>query len=386
MFCLPKLAGRGRPPGPNRFAGARVALDLPSPAADAPIRRPRGPTAVFRYAKCTGSCAMTRDTARRRRMLYRRHAHRLWRPCAVSPSSIRTRREGLARRLSDPRAKAGISVCSLSSIRSRCRERPCDCRPAARGRPRHPRNPSLSERAGAPERLAAVGHPAALARDARGRSSGSTASSIDSVGVDTWGCDYALLGEHGNLLQNPYHYRDARTDGVMDAVFERVPADEIYAITGIQFLPFNTLYQLYAACQATPKLIDAASTMLTIPDLLNYWLTGIAGRRVHQRDDHPVRGRADAVLGDRAALGARHSDAAAPAARRSRAPCSGGCARTSAARWPARRWWRRRATTPGRRSRRSPAAPHRAFLSSGTWSLLGTEVRGADHHASARAS
>ena len=71
-----------------------------------------------------------------------------------------------------------------------------------------------------------------------------------------------------------YHYRDKRTDGVMEAVFERVSADEIYAVTGIQFLPFNTLYQLYAACQATPRLLDAAMRFGTIPDLINYWLTG----------------------------------------------------------------------------------------------------------------
>ncbi len=97
---------------------------------------------------------------------------------------------------------------------------------------------------------------------------------IESVGVDAWGCDYALVGEQGVLLQNPYHYRDKRTDGVMETVFERVPADEIYGITGIQFLPFNTLYQLYAACRATPRLIDAATGFGTIPDLVNYWLTG----------------------------------------------------------------------------------------------------------------
>ena len=97
---------------------------------------------------------------------------------------------------------------------------------------------------------------------------------VESVGVDAWGCDYALVGEQGVLLQNPYHYRDKRTDGIMEAVFERVTADEIYAVTGIQFLPFNTLYQLYAACRATPRLIDAATSFGTIPDLLNYWLTG----------------------------------------------------------------------------------------------------------------
>jgi rhamnulokinase len=100
------------------------------------------------------------------------------------------------------------------------------------------------------------------------------ATRVESVGVDAWGCDYALVGEQGTLLQNPYHYRDTRTDGIMDAVFERVPAEEIYAVTGIQFLPFNTLYQLYAACRATPRLIEAATTFGTIPDLVNYWLTG----------------------------------------------------------------------------------------------------------------
>jgi rhamnulokinase len=97
---------------------------------------------------------------------------------------------------------------------------------------------------------------------------------VESLAVDTWGCDFALIGEGGNLVQNPHHYRDQRTDGVMEAVWQRVPADEIYAVTGVQFLSFNTLYQLYAACRTTPRLIDAASTFLTIPDLFNYWLTG----------------------------------------------------------------------------------------------------------------
>ena len=98
---------------------------------------------------------------------------------------------------------------------------------------------------------------------------------LESVGVDSWGVDYALIGERGKLLGNPYHYRDRRTNGAMEAVFERVSRDRIYAITGIQFLPINTLYQLYAACQQTPGLIDAARALVTIPDLLNYWLTGV---------------------------------------------------------------------------------------------------------------
>jgi rhamnulokinase len=97
---------------------------------------------------------------------------------------------------------------------------------------------------------------------------------LESLGVDTWGCDYALIGEQGELVQNPYHYRDRRTDGVMDDVFQRVPADEIYAVTGIQFLTFNTLFQLCAACRETPRLVGAANTFLTVPDLFNFWLTG----------------------------------------------------------------------------------------------------------------
>ena len=95
-----------------------------------------------------------------------------------------------------------------------------------------------------------------------------------SVGVDGWGVDYALIGERGNLLENPYHYRDLRNEGMMEAVFERVGRDRIYAVTGIQFLQINTLYQFYAACRLTPEVVDAAHALLTIPDLLNYWLSG----------------------------------------------------------------------------------------------------------------
>jgi rhamnulokinase len=99
-------------------------------------------------------------------------------------------------------------------------------------------------------------------------------ASIASVGVDGWGVDYALLGERGNLLENPYHYRDPRNAGMMQAVFERVSREEIYATTGIQFIQINTLYQLFAACRSTPRLIDAADSLVTIPDLINYWLSG----------------------------------------------------------------------------------------------------------------
>jgi rhamnulokinase len=96
------------------------------------------------------------------------------------------------------------------------------------------------------------------------------------IGVDGWGVDYALLGEHGELLHNPYHYRDKRTDGIMEAVFARVSRDEIYRETGIQFMPINTLYQLFSAKRDTPKLLGAARKLVTIPDLFHYWLTGNA--------------------------------------------------------------------------------------------------------------
>ena len=99
---------------------------------------------------------------------------------------------------------------------------------------------------------------------------------LASIGVDAWGVDFALLGEYGELLQNPYHYRDRRTEGVMEEVFKKVTREEIYQATGIQFMPINTLYQLFAAQRDTLNIVNAAKRMLTIPDLFNYWLTGNA--------------------------------------------------------------------------------------------------------------
>lgn len=96
------------------------------------------------------------------------------------------------------------------------------------------------------------------------------------IGVDAWGVDYALLGERGELLQNPYHYRDRRTNGVMEEVFRKVSREEIYSETGIQFMPINTLYQLYASQRDTPAILRSAELLLTIPDLFHYWLTSKA--------------------------------------------------------------------------------------------------------------
>ncbi len=98
---------------------------------------------------------------------------------------------------------------------------------------------------------------------------------VASIGIDSWAVDYGLLDAEGNLLGNVVHYRDARTDGVMDKVSADIPAGDLYAITGLQQLPFNTLYQLVAA-MGSPQFA-AAQTLLMVPDLLAYWLTGIRG-------------------------------------------------------------------------------------------------------------
>jgi rhamnulokinase len=98
---------------------------------------------------------------------------------------------------------------------------------------------------------------------------------IDSVGIDSWAVDYGLLDADGALLGNPVHYRDGRTEGVAEKVWTTVPAEELYAATGLQYAPFNTLYQLTAA-RSTAQLAQARRVLL-MPDLLAYWLTGEQG-------------------------------------------------------------------------------------------------------------
>lgn len=97
---------------------------------------------------------------------------------------------------------------------------------------------------------------------------------LSGIAVDTWGVDYALLGPQGELLENPFHYRDARNGPAMTDALKMVSRDEIYARTGVQFLSINTLYQLVAARRHNPALLDAAHRFVMMPDLFNYWLTG----------------------------------------------------------------------------------------------------------------
>ena len=98
---------------------------------------------------------------------------------------------------------------------------------------------------------------------------------IVSIGIDTWGVDYGLLDKNGELIGNPYMYRDSRTDTAMEEVWSVVPKEEVYERTGLQYVQFNTLYQLWAMKRDSPEVLAAAKSYLSIPDLLSYWLTGV---------------------------------------------------------------------------------------------------------------
>ena len=105
---------------------------------------------------------------------------------------------------------------------------------------------------------------------------------LDGVGVDAWGVDFGLVGRGDTLLGNPVHYRDPRTEGMMDLAFSKVSRERIYEATGLQFLPINTLYQLLALKTANSPLLEVAETLLMIPDLFGWLLTG---RRAGERTD-----------------------------------------------------------------------------------------------------
>ncbi|MBB6099710.1 rhamnulokinase [Deinobacterium chartae] len=118
---------------------------------------------------------------------------------------------------------------------------------------------------------------------------------VDSVGVDSWAVDYALLDEQGQLLDGVRHYRDPRTDGVMEDLLRTVPRETLYEHTGIQFLPFNTVYQLVAQQRRSPDLLARTRALLLVPDLLHYWLSG---RRVAERTNASTTQLYDPRQGD----------------------------------------------------------------------------------------
>ena len=98
---------------------------------------------------------------------------------------------------------------------------------------------------------------------------------VTSVAVDGWGVDFALLDHAGRLLQNPTHYRDKRTEAAVREVSERIPERRLFDCTGIQRMPINTIYQLWAMVSARDPVLDAAANLLLIPDLFHYWLSGV---------------------------------------------------------------------------------------------------------------
>jgi rhamnulokinase len=195
----------------------------------------------------------------------------------------------------------------------------------------------------------------------------------ESVGVDTWGCDYALLDERHAQVEEPYSYRDARTDGVVAQLAERAGAAHLYDVTGIQFIPINTLVQLYAAASRTPEVLARARALLTIPDLVNYWLSGVLQSEYTNATTTQMidaRRRTWAVeliaqLGLPTQILQPITSPGTPIGQVTREACAGlqgtpviapACHDTAAA------------------VAAVPAGGTTAFLSSGTWSLLGTEL------------
>lgn len=98
---------------------------------------------------------------------------------------------------------------------------------------------------------------------------------ISSIAADTWGVDFGLLDEQGNMLGNPYHYRDKRTNGMMDIISEIIPKEELYKITGIECMWFNTILQIFSMKHSNSPQLKEAKTLLLMPDLFNYFLTGV---------------------------------------------------------------------------------------------------------------
>ena len=99
--------------------------------------------------------------------------------------------------------------------------------------------------------------------------------SFCSIGVDTWGVDFGIIDEYGNLIENPIHYRDSRTNGMLEKSLEKISKEEFYNITGNQFMEINTAFQLLSLVEKRPYILERADKILLMPDLFNYMLTGL---------------------------------------------------------------------------------------------------------------
>jgi rhamnulokinase len=199
---------------------------------------------------------------------------------------------------------------------------------------------------------------------------------IASLGCDTWGVDFALLGPSGELLGNPFHYRDARTRGIYGPAFEKVSRDDVYRATGIQFMEINTLFQLFSMARAKSPLLGIARRMVMMAGLFHYFFTGEAVEEfslatTSQMYDPRAGAWADAMLG---MLGI-------PTAILPRVvPCGTrvGTLRASVA--DETRSGAIQVTAPACHDTAAAVAavPARgrdwAYISSGTWSLMGAEI------------
>ena len=209
-------------------------------------------------------------------------------------------------------------------------------------------------------------------------------TNLDGVGIDTWGVDFGLVGRGDTLLGNPVHYRDARTEGMIESAFKKISREQIYEITGLQFLSINTIYQLLAMRIRKSPLLDVAETMLMMPDLFAWLLTG---RHAGERTDSSTTQLLDprtglwsteicsaldlphAILPQLIEPGTeigplRASVVEELGLKRSLTLIAPGTHDTASA----------VAAVPTKSISQSGAAPDWCFLSSGTWSLLGVEV------------
>lgn len=201
---------------------------------------------------------------------------------------------------------------------------------------------------------------------------------LSSIGVDTWGVDFGLLGPRQELVGLPVHYRDPRTDGFVEKVFARVPRAEVFQATGIQTMPINTLFQLAALAERSPRLLDAANTLLFMPDLFHFYLTGVAkSEYTIASTSQMYDSRADTWAGDileRLGLPTRILPEVLPAGTSYGTLLPAEAAATGASEKipiiaPAGH-----DTACAVAAVPADAGAGWAFLSSGTWSLLGVEV------------
>lgn len=200
---------------------------------------------------------------------------------------------------------------------------------------------------------------------------------VGGVGVDSWGVDFALLDRDGRLLGNPYHYRDSRTDGVMEHALRRISRQRLYAATGIQPMQINTLFQLYSMVRARDPQLAAADLFLPFPNLLNYWLSGTQAAEIthatttqcldvgHQRWasdlltalEIPLR-ILPSLVEPGTVLGSLRPEVGAEVGLPGAAPVIAvGCHDTASA----------VAAIPG-------LGDHSVYISSGTWSVMGVEL------------